>query len=86
MHSFSAPAIALAVLAAIPAVSAHGHLSGVVSGGKWYAGTNPNWLYDTTKPKQAGWFAYDQDEGFVAPDEYGDSVRVPFRPWSLTLV
>jgi hypothetical protein len=75
MHSTSAPAIALAALAAIPAVSAHGYLSGVVSGGKWYKGTDPNWIYSSSKPQQAGWFAYDQDLGFIAPDSYGNNAR-----------
>ena len=70
MHSFTLPAIALAAIVAIPTVSAHGYVSGVVSGGKWYAGTSPQWFYETTKPQQAGWFALDQDLGYVAPDAY----------------
>ena len=46
----------------------------MVSGGKWYKGTDPNWIYAPEKPKQAGWFAYDQDLGFVAPDAYSNDV------------
>lgn len=72
MHSFTAPAIALAAIAAIPAVSAHGYVSGVVSGGKWYAGASPEWKYDATKPQQAGWFALNQDNGYVSPTEYAN--------------
>ena len=72
MHSFTLPAAALAALAALPAVSAHGYVSGVVAGGKWYPGASPQWIYDNPKPQQAGWFAYNQDNGFVAPAEYGD--------------
>jgi hypothetical protein len=41
MHSLTAPSLALAALAAIPAVSAHGYVSGIVSGGKWYKATDP---------------------------------------------
>ena len=76
MHSFTAPTLALAALAAIPAVSAHGHVSGVISGGKWYAANDPNWFYETEKPKRAGWYAYDQDEGYVSPSAYNTNVSL----------
>ncbi|KAK5702983.1 hypothetical protein LTR97_003929 [Elasticomyces elasticus] len=72
MHSFTIPAIALAAIAVIPSVSAHGYVSGVTSGGKKTTMTGPNWIYQSTKPQDAGWFAYNQDNGFVAPSEYGD--------------
>ncbi|KXL41797.1 lytic polysaccharide monooxygenase [Acidomyces richmondensis BFW] len=73
MHCLAIPCLALAAaLAALPSVSAHGYVSGVVSGGKWYPGASPNWFYESTKPQQAGWFALNQDLGFVAPDEYSD--------------
>ena len=72
MHSLFAPAVALAAIVAIPAVTAHGYVSGVVSGGKYYPEGGPNWIYQSTKPQQAGWFAYNQDLGFVAPSEYKD--------------
>ena len=74
MHSLFAPALALAALTAIPAVTAHGYVSGVVTGGKWYPGASPNWIYAPEKPQQAGWFAYNQDTGFVAPSAYSDEV------------
>jgi lytic cellulose monooxygenase (C1-hydroxylating) len=73
MHSYTVPAAALAAIAALPAVQAHGYVSGVVSGGKWYTGASPSWVYESTKPQQAGWFAYNQDNGYVAPAEYGDN-------------
>ena len=60
---------------AIPAVSAHGHVSGVVAGGKWYRGSDPNWIYEAEIPDRPGWYAYNQDEGYVGPSEYADSVR-----------
>ena len=70
MHSFTVPAVALAAIVALPSVNAHGYVSGVVSGSKWYPGASPQWIYESTKPQQAGWFAYNQDLGFVAPDAY----------------
>lgn len=72
MYSFTIPAVVLAAIAAIPAVSAHGYVSSVTVGGKSYPGADPGWIYQSTKPQQAGWFAYNQDNGFVAPSEYGD--------------
>ena len=75
MHSFLVPAAALAAFAAIPVVTAHGYVSGVVAGGKWYPGASPNWIYAPEKPQQAGWFAKNQDTGFVAPRAFGDDVR-----------
>ena len=93
MHSLTAPTLALAAFAAIQAVSAHGYVSGIVSGGKWYKATDPGeifltkerdmvththrfigWYYQSTKPTQAGWYALNQDNGFVAPDAYGTGV------------
>lgn len=78
MFIYSALCISLAALTAIPTVSAHGYVSGVVSGGQWYPGASPNWFYGIAygaeKPAQAGWYAYNQDTGFVAPSEYGDEV------------
>jgi len=73
MHSFALPAIVLAAIAAIPAVNAHGYVSGIVAGGKYYPGADPGWVYNTQNmPKTAGWFAYNQDNGFVGPEEYTD--------------
>ncbi|KAK3670932.1 hypothetical protein LTR78_009210 [Recurvomyces mirabilis] len=74
MHaSTTAAGAVLAVIAALPAVSAHGYVASVISGGTTYAGASPQWFYSSTKPTQAGWFAYNQDNGFVAPSEYGDN-------------
>lgn len=72
MHSISTAGIAAlaAALSVIPHVSAHGYISGVMSGGKYYENTSPNWVYSTEKADTPGWYAYDQDNGFVAPDEY----------------
>ena len=72
MHSISTAGIAAlaAALSAIPQVSAHGYISGVVSAGKYYENTSPNWVYSTEKADTPGWYAYDQDNGFVAPDSY----------------
>lgn len=64
---------ALAVAAAPALVSAHGHVSGIVSGGKYYAGTTPEWFYQQTKPNTAGWYANNQDNGFVEPASYSSS-------------
>lgn len=74
MHSFTIPSMAIAAIAALPAVSAHGYVSGIVSGGKWYLGGNPNWFYMSAKPATAGWYALNQDNGFVSPDAYGTQV------------
>jgi hypothetical protein len=73
MYSFTIPAVALSALAALPAVSAHGYVSGIVAGGKWYLGSNPNWYYLSSKPATAGWYALNQDNGFVSPDAFGTS-------------
>lgn len=53
-------------------VSAHGHVSGVVSNGQWYAGTTPEWFYHPEKPNTAGWYANNQDNGFIDPTAFGD--------------
>lgn len=64
--------IAAFTAAAAPAlVSAHGYVSGVVSGGQWYSGTSPSWIYQAAKPETAGWYANNQDNGFVEPASFG---------------
>jgi len=63
---------AFAALTIIPAVSAHGYVSEVKAGGKTYAGSNPSWFYGT-KEDTVGWYADNQDNGFVAPDAYGSA-------------
>ncbi|KAK4538913.1 hypothetical protein RGQ29_032192 [Quercus rubra] len=59
----------------LPSVSAHGYVSGIVSGGKYYSGQSPNWYYQVQNkqpvPPNAGWQALNQDNGFVAPSAYG---------------
>lgn len=73
MPSFFTTA-ALAALTVIPAVSAHGHVKTVKAGGKSYAGGDPVWFYSQgSKPDSVGWYAENQDNGFVAPDAYGSS-------------
>ncbi|EME47180.1 glycoside hydrolase family 61 protein [Dothistroma septosporum NZE10] len=57
-------------LTALPLASAHGYISGIVSNGKWYSGTSPSWKYAETKPDTAGWYADNQDNGFVPPSSY----------------
>lgn len=62
-----------AVLGALAiSVSAHGHVTGVVSNGEWHAGTTPEWTYQAEKPNTAGWYANNQDNGFVDPSSYAD--------------
>ncbi|KAM3423274.1 AA9 family lytic polysaccharide monooxygenase [Cercospora zeina] len=65
--------VALLAAAAPALVSAHGHVSGIVSGGKWYSGTDPNWFYQGSKPNTAGWYANNQDNGFVEPSAFGNA-------------
>jgi len=72
MPSFAT--IAAAALAAIvPAVSAHGHISEVTNAaGKVYKSGN-GWIYNQPNPEFAdsvGWFAKNQDNGFVDPSMY----------------
>lgn len=71
MPSFMTTA-ALAALSIIPAVSAHGFVQTVKAGGKSYAGGDPSWIYGD-KPDSVGWYAMNQDNGFVAPDSYGNA-------------
>ena len=69
-------AIAIAATVSVfPLVSAHGFVSGVVSNGQWYAGSDPSWIYAAERPNRPGWYAYNQDWGYVAPSEYNDQVR-----------
>lgn len=73
MHSNTQVAAALAVIALAPLASAHGYVSGVVSGGQWYSGTSPEWTYHETKPETAGWYANNQDNGYVAPSSFAEA-------------
>ncbi|KAK3699017.1 hypothetical protein LTR37_016621 [Vermiconidia calcicola] len=69
MLSTITPIAALAALVALPAVSAHGYVSGVVAGGKYYGQSGPNWIYGE-KPQQASWYANNPDLGFVGSADY----------------
>ncbi|KAI7490620.1 hypothetical protein KC357_g1917 [Hortaea werneckii] len=72
MHTFTIATAALSAIASIPAVAAHGFVQQVTTGGQKYAGASPNWFYTPNNlPKQAGWMAYNQDNGFVEPNAYG---------------
>lgn len=64
--------IAAAFTLFLPLISAHGFVSGVVAGGTWYPGTSPEWIYHAEKPATAGWYAENQDNGFVAPSAFAD--------------
>jgi hypothetical protein len=69
MQSFTIPAaIAAAVVALLPAVSAHGHVQSVIVGGKTYPGASPDWIYQSSKPAQAGWYAYNQVCALIEQD------------------
>ncbi|KAK6426678.1 hypothetical protein LTR95_016086 [Oleoguttula sp. CCFEE 5521] len=70
MHSFTTAGAIAAAVAILPSVSAHGHVQGIMANGKYTPNTTPNWIYGT-KPVSPGWYAKDQDNGFVAPDSYG---------------
>jgi lytic cellulose monooxygenase (C1-hydroxylating) len=72
MLSTAVAASVLAAIAALPAVNAHGYVENVImpDGTVVFAG-DPTWPYKTN-PQQPGWFAMNQDNGFVAPAEYGN--------------
>lgn len=59
--------------AAIPAVQAHGHVSGVTVNGQWTPGSDPSWYYlpANQRTDNAGWNALNQDNGFVEPNSMG---------------
>ena len=65
---------AAAILGSLVAsASAHGIVQGIVAGGKWYSGYNPNFQYASPPPTVIGWSTpQDQDLGFVAPSSYSD--------------
>jgi len=72
MQSFTT-LVSLAALAA-PLVSAHGYIATVVANGQTYSDVGqPNWYYTQSqgKPQRAGWFAMNQDNGFVEPNSFG---------------
>jgi len=69
MQSFTT-FLSLAAFAA-PLVSAHGYVSTVVANGKTFNDVSNT--YWTGQEKRAGWFAKNQDNGFVEPNSFGTS-------------
>lgn len=59
---------ALASIASIPGVNAHGRVSGIVANGQWYQGIG--FLFHITPPNVVGWMADDWDLGFVNSGNY----------------
>lgn len=70
MNAASAAAI-LAALAFMPAVSAHGHVASITANGETVDGTTPEWIYNESNTP--GWYAKNQDNGFVEPSSFGSS-------------
>jgi len=70
MNAASAAAI-LAALAAMPTVYAHGHVSEITANGETVPGTTPEWQYNDNKTP--GWYAMNQDNGFVEPSSFGSA-------------
>jgi hypothetical protein len=70
INAASAAAI-LAALAAMPAVYAHGHVSEITANGETVPGTTPEWQYNDNKTP--GWYAMNQDNGFVEPSSFGSA-------------
>ncbi|KAM0713507.1 hypothetical protein Q7P37_010469 [Cladosporium fusiforme] len=70
MNAASA-AVILAALAAMPAVSAHGHVESITVDGETFEGTTPEWKYNDKETP--GWYAANQDNGFVEPASFGDA-------------
>lgn len=54
----------------IASVSAHGHISGIVAGGQYYPGAVPSNQYQSPPPDVVGWYADNQDNGFVDGSSY----------------
>lgn len=69
MNAAGAAAI-LAAFAAMPSVSAHGYVESITADGQTVDGTSPNWKYNDEKTP--GWYAANQDNGFVSPSSYAD--------------
>ncbi|KAK3678816.1 hypothetical protein LTR78_001269 [Recurvomyces mirabilis] len=69
MHSVEV--LGLLAATALPLVSAHGYLENAIIGGKTVFVGSPNWMYPGQNPaQQPGWYAYNQDDGFVSPSSY----------------
>jgi lytic cellulose monooxygenase (C1-hydroxylating) len=65
---------AAAIISSLAAsASAHGIVQGIVAGGKWYSGYNPNFQFESPPPTVIGWsIPQDESLGFVAPSSYSD--------------
>lgn len=70
MNAASAAAI-LAALAAMPSVSAHGHVAEITANGETLPGTTPQWV--SNDQNTPGWYAANQDNGFVEPASFGSA-------------
>ncbi|CAG8958824.1 hypothetical protein HYFRA_00011775 [Hymenoscyphus fraxineus] len=69
--SFSKISAVASAIAFATKVAAHGTVSGVVADGVYYPGYNANFQYMATAPVVVGWSTpQDQDNGFIAPDQY----------------
>ncbi|KAL9615055.1 MAG: hypothetical protein Q9167_000478 [Letrouitia subvulpina] len=62
-----------AAFAIFSSVDAHGVVSGIVAGGKYYTGYSPSFKYQNPPPTVAGWsIPEDSDIGYVGPDAYAN--------------
>lgn len=66
---------AVVALVLAPTVAAHGHVKTISVNGQTYPGGDPVWFYSPANnlPAQAGWYALNQDNGFVEPSKFGTS-------------
>ncbi|KAJ1529029.1 hypothetical protein HK096_009648, partial [Nowakowskiella sp. JEL0078] len=53
----------------VSTVKAHGYITGIVSGGQWYGGYEPNYKYYSSPPAVAGWTT-EQINGPLFPYQY----------------
>lgn len=57
----------------VSSVVAHGTVSGIVVGGKYYQGYSPSFAYADPAPVVIGWsIPEDSDNGFIAPSAFSD--------------
>ncbi|KAH6640614.1 glycosyl hydrolase family 61-domain-containing protein [Chaetomium tenue] len=63
----------LSALAGAVSVAAHGHVTNIVINGVSYEGFDPtSFPYNPNPPTVVGWTAGNSDNGFVAPDAFGN--------------
>ncbi|KAF2429658.1 glycoside hydrolase [Tothia fuscella] len=58
-------------LGTVATVSAHGHVTGIVAGGKYYMGYTPNFQYMNPVPKVPAWSAGGYGMGGIVAGQYG---------------